>query len=179
MQFKVTYSSEAEMVDDLLDDPRFARLILGSQLEDRVSRSLFYYKREVYLGPYGRADAIIVSKIHKLGLLSIDVIEFKNVPLQSSHLAQLSRYVTGISRIQKVLVRGHLVGPCLSTEDDFCFLAQESLLRVWTLESYHMNKFPMRLVQGWSKIREDHDSSMESLTASITPNDGDLNYGNL
>ena len=175
MQFKVTYSSEAEMVDDLLDDPRFARLILGSQLEDRVSRSLFYYKREVYLGPYGRADAIIFSKLPNHGLLSIEVIEFKNVPLQAAHLAQLSRYMTGIRRIKGVMVSGHLVGPCLSTEDDFCFLAQESLLRVWTLESNHMNKFPMTLVQGWSKTRED----IEAITASITPNDGDLNYGNL
>lgn len=175
MQFKVTYSSEAEMVDDLLDDPRFARLILGRQLEDRIDNPIFYYKREVYLGPYGRADAIIVSKIHKLGLLSIDVIEFKNVPLQSAHLAQLSRYATGISQIKKVMVRGHLVGPCLSNEDDFCFLAQESILSVWTLESNHMNKFPMTLVQGWYKTGED----IEAITASITPNDGDLNYGNL
>lgn len=137
----IKFESERDLEDCLMANLGF--------LEDYTSENCSFY-RQMNLGPYGIADIVgicVYTDPDGDTYCDVWIIELKNTPMASAHVAQVARYksffekLLASSGIRYVTVRGILVGlKTFPTADDLCYLVKSM---DW-LTCYEMEFLPLR-----------------------------------
>lgn len=150
--------------ESFLEDYIFNKIDNGfSPIDDEIYEYVF---RQTNLGPYGISDIITVNRSLSDGkyFFDVQVIELKNAPLKCADIAQLSRYMIGLTRMierySKKLnfdfeVKGQLIGK-KSNDDNFVFILDY-------IENIYIGYFTVNvdegfkvtnIYHGWYKIDE-------------------------
>lgn len=137
-----------------------------------------HFVRQHEISGYGVTDVI---KFHVSdNVLFATILELKNEPLKEIHLAQLSRYMVGLSRQLKrygdrlgvkLAVRGQLAGP-FEIRGDFVYLADQlPYIKIFDLRlSLDEGFLSSPVGRGWHN-KSENKKSAKSLVRQLFDND--------
>lgn len=122
----IKFESEAEFEDFVIDNITEKKILDGLGITFKGNKKKLY--QQYTLGSYGRTDLVIVD-FQDEKILGFNIIELKNVKINTHALFQISRYVNGFQQLVRdddrisndVYIKGYLLGPGYE-DDDWCYI---------------------------------------------------------
>lgn len=168
---KIVFESEKELEDYICEQ-------LDNGYNPITNEWAGWYGRQVDIGTYGIIDILIVDKSDD-GQIYATVIELKKDLVTAKSLAQVSRYMTGLSRYFKEMfadnyggLRGIVSAPNVETNDDTPYLiniVKQTGVFVYTIDFDLDSGVSFTQSDGWKKTNENfhltkfHNDSFEDI----------------
>lgn len=153
---KIVFESEKELEDYICEQ-------LDNGYNPITNEWAGWYGRQVDIGTYGIIDILIVDKSDD-GQIYATVIELKKDLVTAKSLAQVSRYMTGLSRYFKEMfadnyggLRGIVSAPNVETNDDTPYLiniVKQTGVFVYTIDFDLDSGVSFIQSDGWKKTNE-------------------------
>lgn len=137
----IKFESEAEFEDFVIDNITEGKIIDGLGITFKGNRKKLY--QQYTLGSYGRTDLVIVD-FQDSKVLGFNIIELKNVKINTHAIFQICRYVKGFEQMIRdddrlpndAYVKGYLLGPGYENDDwhyVYCLLGEKINMSTFSL----------------------------------------------